>query len=107
MSVSANAVFAAAPETVTKNISVEPGGTVWFLTGVLVNKIVSVDAKADQGNVEIDVVNDVGRLVARGTNEVNFRIGNQPGKFKIIIRNTTNNIQRVIVSYTATDDLWT
>ncbi len=105
--VATTSIFAADVITGTKKITLDAGVTAWFQIGPFVRKKVAINATADQGNVRIEVVDDAGRVVVRGTNAVFFRTGNVSSKYKIVVINTTNVAQRVIVSYTATDDLWT
>jgi hypothetical protein len=106
VSVSASIVFGFALDGGTKSVVLSPGGTDSFRTGALVNKKVSVSARADQGNFQIEVVNDDGRTVASGSKKVNFRMGNKKSKYNIILKNQTNKVQKITVSYTATDDLF-
>ena len=102
----AGLTLAGALDSGTKSITVGPGGSGWFRLGVSANSRVRISAKANQGRAYIKVENPRGKTVASGTNRVSFRSGKKKGKYKITLTNKTKKIQKVKVSYTASDDLF-
>ncbi len=106
VSIPATLVLASAFDGGSKSVTLGPNGNGLFRIGTLVNKKVSVKARADHGRAHIKVVNGSGRTVARGVNSLNFRTGKKKSKYKIMLTNKTKKVQKVKVSYTATDDLW-
>jgi len=98
--------MASAIDSGRKSVTLGPNGTGWFRLGVSANSKVRVSAKANQGKVYLKVESPNGKTVASGTNRVIFRAGNKKGKYKIILTNKTKKVQKVTVSYTASDDLY-
>lgn len=107
MSISARNISAAYEEVGTKTVTLDSGVTASFKIGPYVKKKVKIIASADRGSVLMEVLNDEGKVVARGFNLLNFRTGSQSSRYRIVFTNSTNQMQTIIVSYTATDDLWT
>ncbi len=106
MSMLASVVLAGAYSRGTKKFVLRPGTSGYTEVEWSVVKNVKVRARADQGSVQIKVVNGKGRTVARGKNKVSFKTGNGKNKYKIIVANKTKKVQKVELSYTASDDLW-
>ena len=106
ISIAAGGVLASALDSGTKSITVGRGGNGWFRLGISANNKVRITAKADHGKAYIKVVGPKGKTVARGVNRVRFQTDKQMGRYKIILTNKTKKVQKVKVSYTATDDLW-